>query len=219
MASELGILCDFARGIFYPIPKSQFERKNSNYLVGVLPSDLKKNIAITGFMAVGKSAVGRKLAKRLKRPFVDLDLAIERREGKPVAEIFALKGEAYFRQVEKETLREVLKLQEQVIATGGGAVMDEENLRLLKSRALLICLTASPERLLKRSGRKPNRPLLEKPDRLKRIEELLGRRQQVYREAHISVDTDQLPVPRVVDEIIKALDQTPAGSEQETAKR
>ncbi len=82
-----------------------------------LPNNLNKNIAITGFMAVGKSVVGRKLSQRLKRPFVDLDRAIEDREGSRVEEIFRLKGEAYFRKLEKETLKEVLDQEGQVIAT------------------------------------------------------------------------------------------------------
>ena len=180
---------------------------------------LNKNIAITGFMAVGKSVVGRKLARRLKRPFVDLDHAIEDREGSRVEDIFRLKGEAYFRKLEKQTLKEVLDQDGQVIATGGGAVADEENLQLLKSKSVLVCLTASPEKLLRRSGPKNHRPLLKGTDRLKRIEGLLGQREEVYWQAHINIDTEHLPVARVVDEIIKAIDQLAAGSEQRAAKR
>ncbi len=156
-------------------------------------------------MAVGKSVVGRKLAQKLKRPFVDLDRAIEDREGVRVEEIFRLKGEAYFRNLEKETLQEVLNQDGQVIATGGGVVTDEENLQLLKSKSVLVCLTASPEKLLRRSGPENHRPLLKGNDRLKRIEELLGHREEVYRKAHITIDTEHLPVAKVVDEIIKAI--------------
>ena len=181
--------------------------------------NLNKNIAITGFMAVGKSVVGQKLAQRLKRPFVDLDHAIEDREGSRVEDIFRLKGEAYFRNLEKETLQEVLNQDGQVIATGGGAVTDEENLQLLKSKSVLICLTASPGKLLRRSGLENHRPLLQGNDRLQRIEELLRHREEVYRQAHISFDTEHLPVAEVVDEIIKAIDQLAAGSEQQSAKR
>ncbi len=181
--------------------------------------NLNKNIAITGFMAVGKSVVGQRLAQRLKRPFVDLDHAIEDREGSRVEDIFRLKGEAYFRNLEKETLQEVLNQDGQVIATGGGAVTDEENLQLLKSKSVLVCLTASPEKLLRRSGPENHRPLLKGTDRLKQIDELLGKREEVYRQAHISIDTEHLPVARVVDEIIKAIDQLAAGSEQRAAKR
>ncbi len=155
-------------------------------------------------MAVGKSVVGRKLAQRLKRPFVDLDHAIEDREGSKVEDIFKLKGEAYFRKLEKETLEKVLKQDGQVIATGGGAVTDKENLRLLKTKSVLVCLTASPEKLLQRSGHGNHRPLLGGTDRLQRIEELLHHREEVYRQSHVSIDTDDLPAAKVVDEIIKA---------------
>ncbi|MBI2359149.1 MAG: hypothetical protein HYV04_09630 [Deltaproteobacteria bacterium] len=96
-------------------------------------------------MAVGKSVVGQRLARRLKRRFVDLDRLIERAEGMKVQEIFDRKGEAYFRAVEKRKLRDVLGHDGQVIATGGGAVMDEENLRLLKQKSFLICLSAAAQ--------------------------------------------------------------------------
>jgi len=187
-------------------------------LASPLPKNLNKNIAITGFMAVGKSVVGQRLAQRLRRPFVDLDHAIEDREGSRVEDIFRLKGEVCFRNLEKETLREVLNQDGQVIATGGGAVADEENLQLLKSKSVLVCLTASPEKLLRRSGSGNHRPLLKGTDRLKRIEELLGHREEVYRQAHISINTEHLPIAKVVDEIIKAIDQLAAGSEQRAAK-
>ncbi len=170
-----------------------------------LSKDLNKNIAITGFMAVGKSVVGRMLAQRLKRPFVDLDHAIEGREGSKVADIFKLKGEAYFRKLEKETLEEVLNQDGQVIATGGGAVTDKENLQLLKTKSVLVCLTASLEKLRQRSGRANHRPLLEGTHRLQRIKELLQHREEAYRQSHVSIDTDHLPVAKVVDEIIKAV--------------
>ena len=170
-----------------------------------MPENLNKNIAITGFMAVGKSVVGRKLAQRLKRTFVDLDHAIEDREGTRVDEIFKLRGETYFRELEKETLQGVLSHDGQVIATGGGAVTDEQNLQLLKERSILVCLTASPAKLDQRSGPDRRRPLLRGDNRLKRIEDLLAQRDRVYRQAHISIDTEHLSVAEVVEEIIKAI--------------
>ncbi len=165
----------------------------------------QKNIALTGFMAVGKSVVGRKLAQKLKRPFVDLDRVIEAREGIPVEEIFNRKGEAHFRKVEKETLEEILGRNEQVIATGGGAIMEEGNLRLLRERSLLICLMASPQSLLRRSGPHTRRPLLRGANKLKRIEELLTQREALYRQAHISIDTSSLSVNKVVERIMKEI--------------
>jgi len=171
----------------------------------------QKNIVLTGFMAVGKSAVGQKLAQSLNRPFVDLDQTIEDREGVKVKEIFARKGEAYFRKLEKETMKEVLSRDGQVVATGGGAVMDTENLRLLKQRSVLISLTATPETLLRRSGSGNKRPLLKEGDRLGRIGELLTQRKRVYRQAHFTIDTDQLSVDEVVERIIKAVQHNTSG--------
>ena len=114
-------------------------------------------------MAVGKSAVGRHLARRLKRRFVDLDRVIEKSAGSKVRQIFSEKGELYFRKLEKEALAQVLGQEGQVIATGGGVIMDEENLNLLRENAFLICLTASADVLLKRAGNGAKRPLLKAP--------------------------------------------------------
>ncbi len=157
-------------------------------------------------MAVGKSAVGQKLALKLKRPFIDLDQSIEEAEGMTVHEIFDRKGEAYFRKVEKQILGQILRREGQVIATGGGAVIDEENLGLLKKKSVLICLTASPETLLRRCGVGRDRPLLKGSNRLKRIEELIRQRARNYAQADMSIDTTGLSVVEVVDKIIKEIE-------------
>ena len=156
-------------------------------------------------MAVGKSAVGRHLAKRLQRRFVDLDRLIERAEGKKIAEIFANQGEAYFRQLEKRTLADVLRKNGQVISTGGGIVMDDENLALLKGETTLIGLKASTATLLSRVENGSKRPLLKGADRRKRVEELLRQRESRYAEAHFIIDTDHLTLVQVVDRIIDRL--------------
>jgi shikimate kinase len=168
-----------------------------------LPSGPKQNIALTGFMAVGKSAVGRALARKLKRRFIDLDRAIEKSQGMKVSDIFAEKGEAYFRQCEKHTLAAVLENHNQVIATGGGAIVDEENFRLIQERALLVCLTADTDVLLKRAGPGSKRPLLNGEDRKRRIEELLRLRQGKYAQAHLSIDTTELTIDQVAEKIIE----------------
>lgn len=164
-----------------------------------------RNIALTGFMAVGKTVVGRKLARRLGWRLVDVDRAIEEEQGMKVREIFEREGEAYFRKLEKRKLGEILSEENQVIATGGGAVVDEENLRLLKQKSFLVCLTASPETLLRRSGSGKERPLLQGDDKRRRIEELLARRRERYAEAHICIDTDSLSVDEAVEELLKAM--------------
>lgn len=153
-------------------------------------------------MAVGKSAVGRALAKRLERRFVDLDRVIEKSEQMKVKDIFSRKGEAYFRRLEKQKLAQVLEQENQVIATGGGVVMDEDNVRLLREKSLLICLTASAEVLLKRAGTGARRPLLKGGDRRERIEELLKQREKNYAQAHAAIDTSDLTVEEIVEKIV-----------------
>lgn len=155
-------------------------------------------------MAVGKSVVGKRLAQRLKRRFVDLDQAIEKKEGMAVREIFDRKGENYFRQAEKSMLSEVLRKDGQIIATGGGAILDRQNLDLLQHRALLVCLMAQPETLLRRSGAGKDRPLLEGEGRQKRIQELLRQREKSYAQAHLCIETDCLSVDEVVEKILAA---------------
>jgi shikimate kinase len=165
----------------------------------------KQNIALTGFMAVGKSAVGRTLARRLKRRFVDLDRVIEKSTGLKVKQIFNQQGEPGFRKLEKEALAQVLAGENQVIATGGGVVMDEENLQLLRDKSLLICLTASTEELLKRAGNGAKRPLLRGSNRRERVEDLLEQRKKKYALAHSTVDTTDLTVDQVANKIVEWL--------------
>jgi len=157
-------------------------------------------------MAVGKSAVGRNLAKRLHRRFVDLDRIIEKRAGLKVREIFEQKGEPYFRELEKRTLSDLLQQPGCVIATGGGVVMDEENLRLLQEKTLLVCLSASTDTILARVGNGTKRPLLKGSDRRERVEELVKLRADKYAQAHITVDTSELSIEQVVNQIVAALE-------------
>jgi shikimate kinase len=170
-----------------------------------LSRDAIQNIALTGFMAVGKSAVGRALAIKLRRRFVDLDKLIEKAEGMRVRDIFSQKGEPYFRELEKKALAEVLQQEGQVIATGGGVVMDEENLKMLREKSLLVCLTAAPDVLVKRAGNGAKRPLLKGLDRKARVEELLKQREKNYAQARAIIDTSHLSVEQVVEKIINLL--------------
>lgn len=159
-------------------------------------------------MAVGKSAVGKRLAEKLNRPFVDLDLAIERREQMTVQEIFATKGEPHFRKLEKELLREALAEHGRVVATGGGAVADEENLLLIKRDSLLVCLTAAPETILARAEAEGNkRPLLAGTDKLQAIRTMLSAREAAYRQADLTVDSDRRSVDEVVEEIVRRIEK------------
>jgi shikimate kinase len=153
-------------------------------------------------MAVGKSAVGRNVARKLHRRFVDLDAVIEKKQGRKVREIFESEGEGYFRRLEKQTLREVLSENRQVIATGGGVILDSDNLQLLREKCLLIGLSASPDVLLSRVGKAAKRPLLKGTDLRKRIEALLEQRQSGYAQAHATVDTGGLSIEQVVERVL-----------------
>ena len=157
-------------------------------------------------MAVGKSAVGRNLARRLHRRFVDLDRLIEKAEGRKVREIFAHQGEPYFRALEKQMLEQVLSVTGQVIATGGGVLLDDENLHLLRQKALLIGLTASTDELLSRVRKNSKRPLLKGVDVRGRIEELLQQRQSRYAQADLMIDTSGLTIDQVVGKIVYTLE-------------
>lgn len=167
---------------------------------------MTQNIALIGFMAVGKSAVGHRLAKKLRRRFVDLDRLIEKSTGMKVHEIFVQKGEPYFRQLEKQTLATVLQNDGQVISTGGGVIMNDENLTLLRDKALLVGLTASIDVLLARAGNGSKRPLLKGANRKERVEELLTQRQSRYAQAHITIDTNELTTDQVVEKIIRYIE-------------
>ena len=158
-------------------------------------------------MAVGKSAVGRNLARKLHRRFVDIDALIEKAEGRKVREIFAQEGEAYFRALEKQKLGAVLTESGQVIATGGGIVMDEENLALLRQNTLLIGLAASTDVLVSRAGKNSKRPLLKGGDVRERVEELLQKRQSRYAEAHVTIDTSDLTPEQAGRRVLAALDR------------
>ena len=156
-------------------------------------------------MAVGKSAVGRTLARKLKRRFIDLDKVIEKAEGMKVRDIFEQKGEAYFRQREKEALAHVLERHGQIVATGGGVVLDPENVKLLREKAVLVCLVASADALLKRAGHGPKRPLLKGDNRKERIEEMLRERAKHYAEADTCVETSDLTVDQVAEQVLRLL--------------
>ncbi|MBU1726537.1 MAG: shikimate kinase [Candidatus Omnitrophica bacterium] len=161
------------------------------------------NIYLVGFMGTGKSAVGQELAKKKKWKFVDLDQLIEFKEKMLIADIFVNKGEPYFRRSEKKTLKEVAREKKFVVACGGGIVMDEENIKLMKESGSIVCLCASPESILKRTSGYSHRPLLNVKDPKKQIEFLLKMRAPFYAKADKTIDTSKLCVKEVVSRILK----------------
>jgi shikimate kinase len=140
------------------------------------------NIILTGFMATGKSAVGRRLAEILGRRFVDTDELIAARQGCSVADIFRDRGEAFFRKLEAEVARELALAEGLVVATGGRMLLDAGNAEALGQTGRIFCLTAEPEAILERvdADTGVRRPLLEGEDRLEKIYALLKERTAGY---------------------------------------
>ncbi len=168
---------------------------------------MRSNIALIGFMGTGKSAVGKVLAERLNREFIELDSLIEQKAEKPIPEIFGQDGEVAFRELEIEVTKEVSRNKNQVIACGGGIVLNKINIDRLKKDSVIVYLTASPGVILKRvSDGGEERPLLKAANPALTIQELLRFRKQFYeRAADIKVNTSKLDVGSVAEQIIKKL--------------
>ena len=160
-----------------------------------------KNIILTGFMGVGKTSVGTRLAKDLGYAFVDTDTLIEADQKITIAEIFATFGEPRFRDVEARIILQVLEDEGQVISTGGGAVIRDENRAAFKKAGLVVCLTARPEVIFERIKHETHRPLLQTPDPLSKIRELLAGREKFYHQADLIIDTSEKSVDDAVREI------------------
>ena len=170
------------------------------------PGAASRPIVLVGMMGCGKSTVGRRLAARLGRRFVDADKALEERCGVPIATIFELEGEDGFRRRETAILDELSRLPEIVLATGGGAVTRDENRRILAERGLVIFLQASITDLWQRLRRDRTRPLLQTANPRERIAELLAEREPQYREiADIVAVSARQPVDDLVADIIDRL--------------
>lgn len=171
-----------------------------------LPQDRAATwIVLAGFMGAGKSRIGWELSRRLSLNFIDTDRVIERVSCMRIPDIFELYGEQVFRDYETEVVRRCLRLDEVVIATGGGTVLRPENRRMLKERGPVVVLTASPETTYRRT-RRHRRPLLEVNDPVLRIRELMRERQPAYDDvASFKVSTDQRRSSDVVEDIVEHL--------------
>ncbi len=166
------------------------------------------NLFLIGPMGSGKTAVGRELARQLDRDFLDSDAEIERRTGVDIPFIFEKEGEAGFRRRERQVIDELSARQGVVLATGGGAVLAEENRRALASRGTVIYLQASVGQQLARTRRSQNRPLLQTADPKARLETLLVQREPLYRGlADLVVSTDGRKVRQVAAEIRALLER------------
>ncbi|MCJ7549123.1 MAG: shikimate kinase, partial [Anaerolineae bacterium] len=160
------------------------------------------NIVLTGFMGTGKSAVGRQVARRLGRPFVDMDALLEARAGKPISRIFAEEGEQAFRLTEADLCGELAGQDGAVIATGGGALVDPANRETLAASSILVCLQAGVDEILERVGEAGDRPLLSVPDPSREVRQLLAARRDAYAAIPWQVDTNGRTPSQIADEIV-----------------
>ena len=167
-------------------------------------ADRPRPIVLVGFMAAGKSRIGRLLAKRLDLPFVDTDSRIEELYRRSVAEIFGQLGEADFRRAERELISRLLWEEAQVIAIGGGAFIDDETREALNRQALTVWLDAPVELVLARLGKSSSRPLATNKSE-QEIRALWDLRRNYYAQAHLRIATGKRDPERVVDQIIAEL--------------
>ena len=162
----------------------------STSTAGASAPAIDRNIFLVGLMGAGKSTVGRVLAKRFGKTFYDCDHEIERRTGVKIPVIFDIEGEDGFRVREAAALRDLVALENIVLATGGGAVISAENRRLLAAHGSVVYLRASPADLWQRTRHDRSRPLLQTADPRRKLEELFAQRDPLYREvAALVVDT------------------------------
>ncbi len=167
------------------------------------------NLFLVGLMGAGKTTVGRLLAKKLGKRFIDSDHEIEARTGASIPWIFEIEGEASFRRREADIIRDLSAQPDIVLATGGGAILDPETRRYLKQRGTVIYLRTSVNSILQRTSMDKNRPLLQTPDPRKKIEELARQREPLYAElADIVVDTGRTNVQYLVHTILQQLGPT-----------
>jgi shikimate kinase len=161
-----------------------------------------RNLALVGFMGTGKSSVGRQVAGDLNFQFVDTDQLIEERAGSKITDIFDREGEAVFRRLEGQLVREMEGWDRTVISTGGGLVINPDNLTSLKRHALVVCLWASPEAIWNRIKNQTHRPLLMAADPMERIRELLTAREPAYRQADVLLSSEFRPVRDVAGQVL-----------------
>ncbi|GAA4715178.1 shikimate kinase [Sphingomonas lutea] len=171
-----------------------------------LAKRLDRPIVLVGLMGVGKSTVGRRLARRLALPFVDSDSEIEDAVGLPAGEVFERYGEQDYRDGERRLVARLVDGQVRVIATGGGVFVDPRTRALLNERTITVWLDAPIDVLAERTGRRDTRPLLKTPDPKETLQRLAEIERQAYAEAHVHVRSGDGAHKDVVDAIVREID-------------
>lgn len=156
-------------------------------------------------MGTGKTSVGKVLGKKLGREVVDIDRLIEASQSRKIHEIFGTDGEAFFRALEKEAIWQTTQRRGIVITSGGGAVLDAQNIEAFKKTGWLVTLWARPETIVRRVGHSENRPLLKTADRLDKIKKLLAERKPFYEKGDFHFHTDGLTAAQVAKNILEKL--------------
>ena len=165
------------------------------------------NIVLFGFMGTGKSAVAQVLARRLNLRWQDMDKVIEGRLGSSIEGIFEKYGEAYFRQLERELVQELVREEGMIVSTGGGVVLDDRNIADFQTWGLCICLNAGSKIILERTRFRQDRPLLKGQDPMKKIRDLLELRRPFYQKIQNQLDTTDKSVHDVVETILSMIEE------------
>ena len=186
--------------------KQRAARKKSRQRRELMLSQLEdRSIVLVGLMGAGKTVIGRMLAKRLNLPFVDADHEIEAAAGMSVRDIFAEHGEAYFRSGERKVIKRLLKTGPQVLATGGGAMMNKTTRQAIAERGITLWLKADLDILMERVSRKSNRPLLQTDDPRAVMKKLLDERYPIYGQSDVQVVSRNVQKRVIVNEAIANL--------------
>lgn len=160
-----------------------------------------QNIVLVGFMGTGKTTVGQLLSKQMQLPLVDMDAVVEERAGKSITDIFAQDGEPHFRALEREITQDLSAREGQIISTGGGIVLNPDNITDYEQNGLVVCLLASAEEILKRVKHDDTRPLLA-GDKQEQIIQLLEGRRPLYEAVSHKINTDGLSPDEIAGKII-----------------
>ena len=164
---------------------------------------MKKNLLLTGMMGVGKSTVGKKLAKKLKLKFIDIDQIIEKKEKRTIKEIFENKGEGYFRKIEKKISLEELKKNNLVIALGGGAFINNSIRKKVKNSSISFWLDLSLKSILRRLKNVKKRPLLNQDSLEETMNKIYSERKKIYNESNFRIKCDSMNIEEITNKITK----------------